>query len=330
MEKRWQNYVKKVISQDRTTEKLDLDEVKGYFTGLGFEVVAIEQPWRHVIGKLRKGRRDYFLKLGCTPEISQNRTRREKLWLEYVGQYISGKETFIVPHTYESGLFRGNLFWFIDDWFEPNFLSVMKPADPKNLERWIPAIAKAAAALLKIPVPQPGEELYMAMYPNDEHEPKPADRLRANAHVWAEESGQDLVDLLVEIDQTAKQIKSGKLPSETAVTHGDFVPWHMIEVDKGRFALTDGDLGSFRTPKYYDAANFYRSVWVHLGERYSRQFLRHFLGIYQPKSMEEFWIRFRPVLAQRIIGGFWDHREKPEYRKANQVILQAFRQNNLV
>lgn len=330
MKDQWRDYVKQVVKQDRSTETVDLNKVSRYFTGLGFEVVSLEQPWRHLVGKLRKKGRDYFVKLGSTLEISQNRTRREKLWFEYVGTHLSSHEAFTIPKTYESGLFDGRLFWFTSDWFEPNRLSIKKPANPKNLDKWIPTIVKAAVALLKIPVPQPGEELYTAMYQNEKNEPKPADRLRANAYVWAEESGEDVADLLHEIDQAVDKVESGGSLLETAVTHGDFVPWHMFEVNEKRFALIDADLGSFRTPKYYDAANFYRSVWVHLGENFSRQFLRSFLDIYQPKNVGEFWMRFRPVLAQRIIGGFWDYREKPQYDQGNKAILQAFRNNDLV
>lgn len=60
-------------------------------------------------------------------------------------------------------------------------------------------------------------------------------------------------------------------------------------------------------PKYYDAAYFYTRVRQSLGEKeLARKFLLEFKGLLPDKDKEIFWKELKPVLAQRLVGNFWE------------------------
>ncbi len=50
----------------RRAKLIDKSFVSKYFKGLGFEVLEVEQLWRHIHGKLRKNNKVYFLKMAST------------------------------------------------------------------------------------------------------------------------------------------------------------------------------------------------------------------------------------------------------------------------
>lgn len=57
-------------------ERLDLEEVGKYLRNQGYDVGQLKQPWRHVVGKVKRKGQDLFFKMASTDVIGVQ-TRNE-------------------------------------------------------------------------------------------------------------------------------------------------------------------------------------------------------------------------------------------------------------
>ncbi|MCL5432561.1 MAG: hypothetical protein M1524_00395 [Patescibacteria group bacterium] len=103
----------------RLGNKLDIDEVKSYFEKK-YDVEKLWQETRHVVGFLKKGDCELFLKLSTTEGISAV-TKIEHAWNEEFNNLASRSQKFWVPKNFDTGYF-GNLFYLITDLFTGNKL----------------------------------------------------------------------------------------------------------------------------------------------------------------------------------------------------------------
>ena len=89
-------------------------EISNYFQRLGYGVVDLRKPWRHIVGELRKGPSRYFLKLATTEDIAK-RTRNEFTWNNMVNENSS--LPVLVPRTFGSGEYY-DLFYFLSEYVD--------------------------------------------------------------------------------------------------------------------------------------------------------------------------------------------------------------------
>lgn len=280
----------KIRPQDepaRNPETIDLNNLKSFLENNGLEVVNLEQPWRNVIGKVKRDSADYFFKLGTNPEISE-RVHNESVWNKIVASQLD-IDKYQIPLVQDTGSYR-NLFWMTTEFIEGKLVAARKEVG--RLENWLPQIVGLAAqmnSLARIELPR-----------DREFRGKDANEVLLNkAKGWANEVEHDCQNLLTIIMEAPKL--------SAALQHGDFVPWHIMITEDHRLALIDGEHANNVYPKHYDAAYFYHRVYT-LIER--PDLAESFLQLYRDRlpieEKDTFAECFRPVIAQRIIGGFFD------------------------
>lgn len=273
-----------------TAENLNLRAVQKHFGFLGFEVVLIEQKWRHITGRLRKDGQDLFLKLASTTGIAA-RTKNEAAW----NNTINRKPAVLpvkVPRVMEEGVYE-DLFWFVSEFVDGKELA--KATDRENvtnLEEKMELVAETAVAILKLSG--------LNLLPKDVDDPlEPVqEKFLENIKGWMPKIETDVSDLYEFI---LKNIES----LEIAPFHGDFVPWHFILTKSGELFLVDAEAARIKGIKLYDTAFFYHRTYTKLKRPdLANRFLKLFIERYQMSEKEK--LGFRVVLAQRLIGGTMD------------------------
>ena len=276
----------------KESERLDLKRVEEYFSARGYQVVKLEQPWRHVTGVLRKDNKDLFLKLASTPTIAE-RTKNEFAWNNLANSLSQEQRLPVsIPQNYESGMFQ-ELFWFLSSHAGEKLLS--RPVDKdqtKDLEDNLPAIAKTAYQIINIKTPK--------RLPIDKtlNIKQRQEKLLKLVKEWASQTSEDVTDLTTFIEDKLDTI-------QIAPSHGDFVPWHFVLGANKTLSLVDGEHAHIRGLKFYDVAYFYHRVWTKLKRPdIAERFLAEFQNLYRLLAKEK--DLFRLILAQRIIGGFFN------------------------
>ncbi len=276
----------------RQSEKLDLREVKDYFIARNYNPISVEQAWRHVTGIIRKDNRDYFLKLASTPGVAE-RTRNEFEWNNLINSLPDNQKLpVLIPQNHDSGEYKG-LFWYSSEYAGNEVLT--KPVDKNktdDLERGLPVIAETVYKIisiktdLKLPLDKEVAE--------EERKEKFFEKLKH----WAEQTPKDVSRLISFIQERYNYL-------DIAPSHGDFVPWHFIRSDEGKLFLVDGEHAHVVGLKFYDVAYFYHRVYTKLKRPdIADRFLREFGHLYEFSEEEK--ELFKLVLAQRLIGGYFD------------------------
>lgn len=268
--------------------KIPLNLVRKFLNSKGYAVDSLDQQWRHVTGVVRKNNRKFFLKMATTIKTGKM-TEVEFFWNELVSKRLPSNVPFKVPDNIEKGLFDDKLFFFISEYFGSETLADKYPPLVKRLADWTPVIAKSAYVISSL-----------RQWSESESEGQPAgENLLESATEWASQLKSDTKSLLKVIKKSAGEIKE-------AFNHGDFVPWHMYNLGDNKLGLIDAEHGGWK-PKYYDVAYFYLRVRQNLGEKeLARKFLLEFIDLLIEKEKITFWNELKPVLAQRLVGNFWE------------------------
>ena len=276
----------------RRSEKLDLREIKDYFTAKGYEPINVEQVWRHATGILRKEDKDYFLKLASTKGVAE-RTRNEFEWNNLVNSLPeTQRPPVFIPKNHDSGEFEG-LFWFLSEYAGNKILT--RPVDKNetgDLEKELPVIAETARKIIDVKT-----DLTLPLDKEIAEEERKEKFINKLEH-WAEKTPKDVTDLIEFIKERFDYL-------QVAPSNGDFVPWHFIQSDGGRLFLVDGEHAHVLGLKFYDVAYFYHRVFTKLKRPdIADRFLGEFGDLYEFSEEEKELFRF--VLAQRLIGGYFD------------------------
>lgn len=136
---------------------------------------------------------------------------------------------------------------------------------------------------------------------------------------------------LAPVVQIAEEIRHNYL---AAINHGDVTPWHMLKVSKRKFCLVDGEMASSVLPCYYDLAFFYQRVFtVARQPEFARAVVSAVREGLSKQQRREFDQRFRFVMAERIMGSYWDHicaaKKSEKTLKYHRLLRQALLNNNL-
>jgi len=280
------------MDEHRRSKKLDLREIKNYFFSKDYELISVEQAWRHVTGVLRKGDKNYFLKLASTKGVAE-RTRNEFSWNNLISSLPENQKfPVFIPQNHDSGEFKG-LFWFLSDYAGKKLLA--RPEDKNetgDLEKELPVIAETAWKIINMKT-----DLTLPLDKEIPEEERKEKFFKLLGH-WAGETPKDVTDLIAFIKDRFDYL-------QIAPSHGDFIPWHFVRGDEGKLFLVDGEHAHVLGLKFYDVAYFYHRVYTKLKRPdIADRFLGEFGDLYEFSEEEKELFRF--VLAQRLVGGYFD------------------------
>jgi hypothetical protein len=293
----WDNFMKQ-----RKEQLLDIGEIEQWLKiDLGYEVVNLKQEWRHITGRIEKDNKKYFFKMASQAEISQ-KTRNEVEFNDQISK-ITKKEKvnyFTVPEILFSGLYK-DLFYFVSEYFETNVLLNKSGNDkvPRYdlLERNLDKIVHINLWLISC------HTLRFTAENNISIEQKWQESIVAkNDRFYQETSSHNLQEIKKVVDEY------DGIGEAWGLCHRDFVPWHMIEND-GQIVLIDAEHAGNLNPMFYDTAYFFTRLYTYgknpkLAKLFLKKIIRNLSII--GKDEKFFWKHFKPILATRVIGAFWD------------------------
>lgn len=281
----------------RKAEVVELDAATNFFTGQGFEVVKIGQTWRNVHGLLKKNDELSFLKMGSTAAIG-DRVRNETEFNTHMNKKISesGIKSFSTPNIKGTGEF-GDLFYYEADYYPgPLLLDAEKGVPDAEFESKLGQVGDINMFLLDVPNLDLSRDQEFAGVSKEE-------RITKYIVTYAQfaEQVQEFG-----MDELVSHVKDFEKTFEYGFNHCDFTPWHLIK-DGEKLILIDGEHASNFNPKYFDIAYFYHRLYTRpQGADSARKYLdlvRQKLGA---EKIEKFNTAIKPILAARIIGGYWD------------------------
>ena len=279
---------------------IDLDAARNFLRGEGFEVVDMKQTWRCVHGVVQKDGVASFFKMGSSAGIS-DRIRNEVGFNTGLNEEIAkrGITNFVTPNIGGTGKY-GDLFYYVADYY-PGELLLNSNQDAPGLEfdGKLAQVADINMSLLGMPkLDLPRDQEFSGM-----NEENCANKMIETYSAFATQVEDLGMEKLVAV------LKEFRNNFNFGLNHGDFTPWHLIKNDNNsRWVLIDSEHASNNDPKYYDIAYFYHRLYTSAhGADAARKYLdliKERLG--GPEKIEEFWRSIRPILAARIIGGYWD------------------------
>jgi len=117
----------------RVSASLDLGDVKKFFLEKGCFVKKIWEEKRHVVGILEKENKEYFLKLAPTEGISET-TQIDYKWNSEFNRLVDETSNFCVPKNLESGFYKENLFYILEEFFDGQLLAKRPKPGLRNTE----------------------------------------------------------------------------------------------------------------------------------------------------------------------------------------------------
>lgn len=275
---------------------LDLREIENFFQEKGYEVRKIWNGSRHVLGLLEKGK-TFFLKLSSSEGISIV-TKNEYKWNNYFNQHLS-IDFYRVPENYDSGFYQKKYYYLITDYFDGKLLCETRESyeSVKTLNAYIPRLIELSELIQKLPGKEEGYQK----------------RFMKHVKNWFSDIPVD-VRKKYDVGILLKIIETGVTKLSSKVRHGDFAPWHIIKLPKGRLGLIDGEHFLVNGVENYDVCYFIQRVFAVLKnpdiaiDIYSRLIQK---GYKKDK--------LKVILAARAVGGFLDESliEDPDYLFAN-------------
>ncbi|MBI2085770.1 hypothetical protein HYT74_00350 [Candidatus Daviesbacteria bacterium] len=272
----------------RLGENLDLGKIELFFSK-NYYVKKLWNGGRHVLGILTKNSETYFLKLSTSEGISVI-TKNEYNWNDYFNKYFPSGFLYNVPKNYDSGFYKKKYFYLITEFFDGELLSF-------HLTDYISQVIELAELIQKMP------------YEEGDYRKRFIDKVNlwfADVPVGIRKKYK--LELLLEI------VEKGVGELIGYPRHGDFAPWHILNLREGRLGLIDGEHAKPNSVENYDICYFIQRVFSVLKnpliaqDIYSRLLMR---GYKKDK--------LKVVLAARAIGGFLDESlaAKPNYKFAN-------------
>ena len=299
----------------RKAEHIDLEASKNFLQSKGFKVEDLKQTWRCVHGVVQKDGIASFFKMGSTAGIC-DRIRNEVSFNTGLNEEISkrGITNFVTPNIGDTGKY-GDLFYYIADYYPgPLLLNSSQDKPDAEFEGNLEQVVDINMSLLEMPkLDLPRDQEFSGKSEED-----CANRMIEIYSTFAKQVEELGMDELVEVlEEFRNNFKFG-------LNHGDFTPWHLIKNDiKSRWVLIDSEHASNNDPKFYDIAYFYHRLYT---SSHGADGARRYLDLIKARlggaeKIEEFKRSIRPILAARIIGGYWDAKTAGEsdYRIHNQL-----------
>lgn len=274
-----------------TSEKMNLEDVGRYFGNKGYQVIKLEQTWRHVTGVLKFENEKLFLKLASTLDIGE-RTRNESVWNKNMNSvWKKVARDFRVPKVFDEGEYKGK-YWFVAENVFGKPLVEIGKGKQEITEADLDRAAMIAKNILEL------TDSCLLLRDKENARELWVNKLPIISKKRADEVESKTKALIAYIEKEAVNILVG-------ASHGDFVPWHILKTENKEHFLIDGEASQVVGLKFYDVAYFYHRIYSKLKRPdLAEYFLTKFKEIYKWNETEE--KAFRPVLASRILGGYFD------------------------
>lgn len=283
----------------RVGQNLPLAKIKKYLEET-YRTKKLWQGKRHVLGIIQIKGRQAFLKLSTTPGISI-RTETERVWNDQVNRY-NQDPNFVVPKNISCGYYENKLFYMITEYFEGPLIADIE-LKRNNIDKNIDKIIKVSEIIQNLPLEIPIND---AIASEDFRE-----WFILKTRSWLDAIPEKIKIKHGEIGNLWREVLSGSSSLEKRVRHGDFTPWHMIELDKGKLGLIDGEHAHSYGVEYYDICYFIQRVFCVLNNPNLAKLI--FSALLKRNYRKE---KLRTVLAARGIGGFLDQsfKARPDYK----------------
>ncbi|MEI6533521.1 MAG: hypothetical protein WCO06_06845 [Candidatus Roizmanbacteria bacterium] len=284
-----------IVYDYRLGVSLNLKEVKGFFEQKGYIVISIKNETRHVTGILQKNSIDYFFKLATTQGMTII-SEIEAKWNEVYNQTIKRDiSSFWVPKNVDSGYFKEELFYLVTEYFDGQLLvdSPRSNKDVSLLNKHINTIIDFSLDIQKLQLP---EIVSREIIISTSH----WEWFINKTKTWLDSTPIDvqerfkLTEIFSCVQKRASILKQG-------VRHGDFAPWHMLELKNRKLGLIDGEHALTHGVEYYDICFFIQRVYSVLQ---NTDIANQILSSLIKKNVDI--QKLQTVLFSRAIGGFLD------------------------
>lgn len=292
----------------RLGQKLDLDGIEAFFK----QKYKIKKLWsrgRHILGRLGRDKKDYFLKLATTEGISAM-LKNEYIWNEEFNRHtFKSSSKFCVPKNYQSGYYKDRFFYLITARFDGNLLwPIRRPGtSSKILKEKMREVIEFSEYIQKLQIKNLSLDYY-----TDENDYRK--RFVNKTASWLTSIPKE-VAVKFNIGKLLFLVESGASKLEKKPRHGDFTPWHLMILEGGQWGLIDGEHAMAKSVEGYDICYFIQRVFSVLkNPRVAKETLKMLSQRGGDKN------NLRTVLAARGIGGYLDEslRSSPDYTFANE------------
>lgn len=289
----------------RLGENLDLNKIKIFFQEKDYQFKNLWYVGRHITGILTKGSTPYFLKISTSEGMSVV-TKREYDWNDYFNKYFPKDFPFYVPKNFDKGSYRSKYFYIISEYFDGKLLCNTNDTFEKSnhLIQYIPKIIELSELIQKMLfvdfIGEKGKEDYRVRFIN-------------KTNSWFSDIPL-AVQKKFEVKVILDIVKGWVNELTSKPRHGDFTPWHIINLKKSGLGLIDGEHALPDGVENYDICYLIQRVFSVLKNPQLAQDIYSQLLIKGYKKD-----KLKVVLAARAIGGFLDEslKENPDYRYAN-------------
>ncbi|KKS70906.1 hypothetical protein A3A14_01435 [Candidatus Daviesbacteria bacterium RIFCSPLOWO2_01_FULL_43_38] len=286
----------------------------------GYKVIETSKPHRFVRGTAKKDGQIYFFKVSPPePELIE-RLQKQNSFEQFMYSHIQSSPPlpFQTPKPIQSN-FTKSSNWIITEFFPGELLASWTPKrEPRELIKWLNKISDSLLFFDSL------DTTNIHLLNDHPHQDTANERMTKFMSKWSE---KPLKQNLLTEKELARVIKimEDSPPLPTRLQHGDFVPWHMIDLGE-KFGIIDNEGASINKPRFYDAAYFYHRVFTKLCEP---QIARLFLQIFIQKSgfsKKEIATSFLPMLGPRAVGGLFDYTNSEHLNDTKKSALSLHRQ----
>jgi hypothetical protein len=268
----------------------------------------LQQQWRHVHGKVTYADEILFFKLATTQGIAKA-TRNEVKWNKHVNLHLSKNSHFRVPEIRATGIIDGK-FYYLSDYIDGNPLSESSGnVDTSLIADQLENLSHCFYEITKLPK---RSFVWDATYKNLQ---LPGKKFFKRALWFFKEIGEP--PELLPILESSSKIETLYRP---ALAHGDFTPWHVFLNKKDRLVLTDGEWANSCLPEYYDLAYCYHRMCSCIGAfDLAKSLISKYRKLIKKSELNKFDNLFYCVLAERVLGGFWDSAKMVNTAEGNLI-----------
>lgn len=278
---------------------LNLKKTQKQIEARGLTVLSIGQEWRHVHAKVLQDGEERFLKLASTKGISRA-TRNEATWNKHLADNLSHKSPFKVPRIHATGLLEGK-FFYVSDYVSGKQLCQSKlKANTRALRSRINEVTETLLRISSLPRRSfVWDRTYRRLkHPGKKYFGRALSFYKASEQKRGKEI--DLSELLI----AAQGVEEYYRP---ALAHADFTPWHILVNREQELILTDAEWSTSLLPAHYDLAYCYHRLCTCSGAFIAAdKLLESYYQQLTKRKRNRFAAEFLPILAERIIGGYWD------------------------
>ena len=288
----------------RLSRQLNLKQVQLFFKK-NYSVNKLWVGGRHILGLLEKNNQSLFLKLSTTEGISAL-TKNEYLWNEQFNKLIPRNlSKFWVPENKDCGIYKENLFYLITDNLNGQLLTntPTKSKSSSILLKNINLIIEFSESIKKLKL------VNLSIEENSNFK----DSFLEKTNSWYNTIPEN-IRLQYKINDLLKLVTNNIPNLQSKPRHGDFTPWHLMELKNGQLGLIDGEHAKKNSVEYYDIGYFIQRVFTILqNSTLSIRILNQLIK--RGYDLE----KLRVILAARAIGGFVDEslRPNPNYEINN-------------